>query len=291
MHLKSTRELCQDVGPDKKRYDYQTIFSPFSTGNIYRGIKAKCLGCKICYMHHLPGGQGREPQEFDKVFPKLRRGVNKGKTELITDLIEPFLNVEVGALILKVGEALPQARFNLITKLPDKAREVLTEYPEIQTLPYHLQVTTMMDGVPIPDIVDKVERLLEVAKSVSCRVDPFVPGISDLFVFLEQIDELSKVGIKRITTNTMKLYRGQWKHLPGLNQSWYSDGDKAGSAKIINSELESRYFEAISERCGYVGMGLGVCMSRPEVRVFETAPCEGIGLDEYEPTTIEEVES
>lgn len=289
MHLKSTRELCQSVGEGKKRYDYQTIFSPFSTGNIYRGVKERCLGCKICYMHYKPGGLGRTPKPFEEILPNLRQGVKKGRTELITDLIEPFLNVEVGALILEVGEVLPQAKFNLITKLPDRAREVLEEYPEIQTFPYHIQVTTMQDGVPIPDIVDKVERLLEVAKSVSCRVDPFVPGVSDLDAFLGQIRELSEVGINRITTNTMKLYRGQWKKLP-IDVSVYSDGDKAGSAKIVNADFEFEYFKAVSEQCKAFGVGLGVCMSRPQVRIFESAPCEGIGLDEYKPTTIEEAE-
>lgn len=265
----------------KKRYDFQTIFSPFSTGNIYRGIKAKCLGCKICYMHHTDGGFGREPQSFEKIFPKLKKGVSQGKTELITDLIEPFLNKKVVPLILKIHKELPETKFNLITKLPYFATRAIVTYPEINEVPYHIQVTTMKDGQPIQQIIEEIVELLTVAKSVSCRVDPFVPGISDIQEFLDQIEKLAEIGIKRITTNTMKVYRGQWKTLPNLNLDVYSDGDKAGSAKLINMDVEFDYFKVISGKCRELGVELGVCMSRPIVRQFETAPCEGIKLDEY----------
>ena len=281
MHLKSTRDLCQDVGEGKKRYDFQTIFSPFSTGNIYRGIKAKCLGCKICYMHHIPGGIGRDPQPFDKIFPNIRREVRKGKVELITDLIDAFLNPVVGELILKIHDELPEARFNLITKLPSIALQTFKQYPELTDVPHHIQVTTMMDGIPIPGIVEEVKALIPQVSSLSCRVDPYVPGISSIGVFEAQIADLAKVGVKRITTNTLKLYRGQWKYLPGLNQEVYSDGDKAGSAKIMNEVNEWGYFGRIQAACVRAGVDLGVCMSRLQVRHFESAPCEGIGLNEY----------
>ena len=281
MHLPSTRDLCQDIGHGKKRYDYQTYFTPFSTGNIYRGIKAKCLGCKICYMHFLPGGMGRKPQPLEKILPAIQSGVKNGKTELITDLIEPFLSLKVVPLILEISEKFEAAKFNLITKLPEMATKAIEKYPEINKVAYHIQVTTMKDGVPIPNIIRNVNSLLNVAKSVSCRVDPFVFGISDLRVFFDQIQDLSEIGIKRITTNTMKVYRGQKKLLPELDLGVYSDADKAGSARIVNSDVEYEYFKQISDQCKRSGVQLGVCMSRPGVRVFETAPCEGIGLDEY----------
>jgi len=175
---------------------------------------------------------------------------------------------------------LPQAKFNFITKLPETAKSVLLCYPALQRIPYHIQVTTMKDGLPMHDIVRRVHSLREVAKSVSCRVDPFVFGESNIEDFLNQIKELSKIGVKRITTNTMKLYRGQEKHL-AIDLDAYSHGDKAGSARLVNADLEYKYFEKISLQCRLYDVGLGVCMSRPQVRVFETAPCEGIGLDEY----------
>ena len=281
MHLSSTRDLCQDVGDGKKRYDYQTYFTPFSTGNIYKGIRVKCLGCKICYMHYLPGGIGREPQLFEKIFPTIKSGVNSGKVELVTDLIEPFLNLKVVPIILEISEKLPEAKFNLITKLPRTVNEAIKKYPELNKVPYHIQVTTMQDGKPIPQIVENIASLLKVAKSVSCRVDPFVFGISSLEEFFTQIEQLANIGIKHITTNTMKVYRGQKKLLPDLNLEVYSDGDKAGSARIVNADVEYDYFKQISNQCKRCGVMLGVCMSRPEVRVFEAGPCEGIELNEY----------
>jgi len=80
----------------------------------------------------------------------------------------------------------------------------------------------------------------------------------------------------------MKLYRGQKKLLP-IDLSAYSDGDTAGSAKMVNEDTEFDYFRSISEKCKALNLGLGICMSRPRVRVFETAPCEGIAIDEYPP--------
>lgn len=281
MHLPNTRHLCQDVWGNKKRYDYQTYFTPFSVGNPYKGIRERCLGCKTCYMHFLPGGLGREPEPFKKIFPEIRRGIEKGRAELVTDLIEPFLNIKVAPLIIKIHRELPEARFNLITKLPLIAKRVLIQFPELQDVPYHFQVTTVKDGSPMPDIVSHVEDLLTVAKSVSCRVDPFVFGVSNLHGFLNHIRDLAKIGVKRITTNTMKLYRGQRKLLPDLDLNVYSDGDTAGSARLVNADVEYEYFKAISKQCKRYDVALGICMSRPQVRIFETAPCEGIALDEY----------
>ena len=280
MHYAKTRNLCQDIGNGKKRYDFQTIFSPFSTG--YLGMRGKCLGCRICYMHHTSGGIGSVPRSFEELYPKLKASVNTGRTELITDLIDPFLNVEVGNLILRISTAMPSAKFNFITKLPEIAEEMLRRHvKEFEGVPYHIQVTTMKDGLPIRDIVKKTGSLLSIAKSVSCRLDPFVFGISSIDVLLEQIQELAGIGVKRITTNTMKLHKGHEKLLPEIDLSTYSDGDKAGTVRIVNAKTEYNYFETISDQCRRFNIGLGVCMSRPQVRVFETAPCEGIELNEY----------
>jgi hypothetical protein len=162
------------------------------------------------------------------------------------------------------------------------AEKMLRKYSaEFEKIHYHIQVTTMIDGLPIADIVEKTSSLLSVAKSVSCRLDPFVFGISDINTFLEQVRELAGIGVKRITTNTMKLHKGQEKLLPEIDLGAYSDGDKAGTVRIVNAKIEYSYFEAISNQCRRFNIGLGVCMSRLQVRVFETAPCEGIELNEY----------
>jgi hypothetical protein len=65
---------------------------------------------------------------------------------------------------------------NLLTKNPDVALRSLRKYPSIWSeLDYHIQVTTIKDGeiMAQPTLLELVKQ----AKSVSCRVDPIIPGI------------------------------------------------------------------------------------------------------------------
>ena len=163
----------------------------------------------------------------------------------------------------------------MITKNPDVALKSLSKYPKIwEKLDYHIQITTIRDGEIMYS--PNLSKLVKKAKSVSARIDPIIPGVCKDDEIIKHLEHLQKLGIRHNTSNTLKIY--WWQHYPEKVMKYYSDKEyvtRKKTSMMINEDEELRIFRMLRKTTDRLGMTLGVCMSRPEMQEFATAPCEG----------------
>jgi hypothetical protein len=254
MDIPDAKYLCPVEVDGKRRSQKQQHVA------LYPG--KRCIGCYSCYSRNTSGGLGTAPIRPEKPILPGR--------ELVTTSIDAFLSEDV-ALVLE-GIKNP---INLITKNPDVALKSLRKYPSIwKELDYHVQVTTIKDG----KIMDQpsLSTLAKEAKSVSARVDPIIPGVCRDETIIRHLEHLREIGITHNTSNTLKIY--WWQHYPKKVMAYYSDKEYVPRKKtsiMINEDEEQKIFKMLRKTTERLGMTLGVCMSRPSIQEFATAPCEG----------------
>ena len=57
--------------------------------------------------------------------------------------------------------------------------------------------------------------------------------------------------------------------------------DKLRNGRIVNNDFKQEYFECMRKRCDKHSICLGVCMSRKDLQIFASGPCEGCDLELY----------
>ena len=198
-----------------RRSDYQVQLAlyPFVEGRMRIG-QNKCLGCKTCFLYHTDEGQGQPPSTGKELLKTLRRKVRPHHREFLTSPTDAFLHPGVALSVEQVSKTFP-LKFNLITKRPKVALHSLQKYQSIwEEVDYHIQVVAIKDGLCNGEtIVEDTGELVRTAKTVRVRLDPFVPDFSKTEELVELIEELAKVGVRRVTTGVYSLYKGQLRAL------------------------------------------------------------------------------
>ena len=254
MDIPDAKYLCP-VESDGKRRSQKQQHVAFYPGK-------KCMGCYSCYSGNTAGGLGTTPIRPEKPIIAGR--------ELVTTSIDAFLSEDV-ALVLE-GIENP---INLITKNPDVALKSLRKHPRIwENLDYHIQATTIKDGLIMHQ--PSLPKLVKEAKSLSCRVDPIIPGFCKDEIIIRHLEHLRRIGVRHNTSNTLKIY--WWQHYPENVMTYYSDKEYVTRKKtslMINEDEELRIFKTLKKAADRLGMTLGICMSGPSMQELATAPCEG----------------
>jgi hypothetical protein len=256
LDISKTERLCPVEYDGKRRSDKQQHIT------LYPG-KA-CMGCDSCYARNTAGGLGTPP----KLYPE-KKAIIPGK-ELINTSIDAFLSPDVALVLEGIDNPL-----NLFTKFPHVALESLRKYPLIwQNLDYHIQVTTIKDG----EIMDlpALPELVKEAKSISCRVDPTIPGMTKDDDVIRHLRYLKGIGVSHVSSKAMRIY--PWQSYPQNVMRFYSDNvfvTRSRKVRMVNEDEELRTFRILRKATDELGMTLGVCMSRPSSQELATGPCEG----------------
>jgi hypothetical protein len=261
MDIPNAKYLCPVEYDEKRRSQKQQNVT------LYPGNK--CMGCISCYQRNTDGGLGTYPIRPENIIPER---------ELVTTSIDAFLSEDVVLVLEGIVNPL-----NLITKNPYVALKSLRKYPDRwRKLDYHIQITTLKDG----QIMDQpsLPELVKEAKSMSCRVDPIIPGMTKDDDIIKHLEHLRKIGVRHVTSNTLKIY--PWQRYPEGVMRFYSNGEYVTRRKttvMINEDEEERIFKMLRKATDELGMTLGVCMSRPNVQELATGPCEGgVYIGRYE---------
>jgi hypothetical protein len=254
MDISKTEALCPVEYDGKRRSDKQQHLL------LYPG--KKCIGCNSCYARNTDGGLGTYPIRQEKpIIP--------GK-ELINTSIDAFLHEDVALVLDGINNPL-----NLFTKIPYVALKSLRKYPSIwEKLDYHIQVTTIKDG----EIMGQpgLAELAKEAKSISCRPDPIIPGMTKDHDVIKHLKHLKNMGIEHITSKALRIY--PWQNYPQSVMRFYSDNEyvtRSRKTRMVNEDEELRMFRMLRKATDELDMTLGVCMSRPVSQELATAPCEG----------------
>ena len=220
------------------------------------------MGCYSCYARNTDGGLGASPIRPEKPIIPGR--------ELVNTSIDAFLSEDVALVLAGVKNPL-----NLFTKNPDVALRSLRKHSLIwEKLDYHIQVTTIKDGKIVYQ--PSLSKLVKEAKSMSCRVDPIIPGFCKDDVIIKHLEHLKRIGVRHVTSKALNIYA--WHNYPESVMKYYSDKEYVTRRKttlMINEDEELRMFKMLRKTTDRLGMTLGVCMSRPSMQEFATAPCEG----------------
>jgi len=209
----------------------------------------------------MGGGLGTPPIRPKKIIPAK---------ELINLDMDAFLSEDVALVLDGIKNPI-----NLITKIPSVALKSLRKYPDVwNRLDYHIQVTTIEDGRIMyqPSLL----KLVKEAKSISCRVDPIIPGITKDHDVIKHLKYLKSIGIRHVTCNPLRIY--SWHRYPKSVMKYYSDGEyvtRRKRVRMINRDEELRIFKMLRKYTDELGMTLGVCMSRLTAQELATGPCEG----------------
>jgi hypothetical protein len=252
--VKSAKELCPVEFDGKRRSQKQQHLT------LYPGNK--CMGCYSCYARNTNGGLGTKPIGPEKPIIPGR--------ELINTSIDAFLSEDVAQVLEGIKNPA-----NLLTKNPDVALRSLRKYPHVWSeLDYHIQVTTIKDG----EIMSQpaLPELVKEAKSLSCRVDPIIPGICKDAEIIKHLEHLKRIGVKHITSKPLNIYA--WHNYPESVMKYYSDKEYLTRRKttlMINEDEELAIFKMLRKTTDKLGMTLGICMSRSSSQEYATAPCEG----------------
>lgn len=257
LDISKTEMLCPIEYDRKRRSQKQQHIT------LYQG-KA-CKGCKTCYARNTGGGEGTPPT----LYPE-KRAIIPGK-ELINTSIDAFLSPDVALVLEGITNPL-----NLYTKFPHVALESLRRYQRIwENLDYHIQVTTIKDG----EIMDlpALPELMKEARSISCRVDPIISGITKNDDIIRHLRHLKEIGVRHVSSKALRIY--PWQSYPQSVMRFYSDNvfvTRGRKVRMVNEEEELRIFKMLRDATDKLNMTLGVCMSRSSSQELATGSCEGV---------------
>lgn len=227
--------------------------------------KKQCLGCITCPFSFEAAGIDRSPKSAAELLDELKRKTKPHHREILSCQIETFLSPMVAEPIAAAARTLP-LRYNLITKRPDVALESLMTYPDLwKGVDHHIQVVVLKDGIFDAGITRKVlTDLVEHAQSVSIRIDPFMPGYTDIEQVSQIVDDAAHAGVSWITAAVYHPLAGQIDRLPGdstaLRNSYTGEFSKTKPLAPVGA-FERQQLQLLEQRCRANGLTLGVWSS------------------------------
>ncbi len=117
---------------------------------------------------------------------------------------------------------------------------------------------------------------------VSVRIDPIIPFLNDKPCKL--IKELSEIGVKHITTSTLKIKRDSWQRFKlvfpkiakKLEPLYFKRGERIGRAFYLPKNLRLKLMLKIKREVEKYGMKFGCC--REGFPQLNSATCDGSWL-------------
>jgi DNA repair photolyase len=127
-----------------------------------------------------------------------------------------------------------------------------------------------------------VKILIENQIPVSVRVDPIIPSVNDKPELL--IQELASIGVKHVTSSTLKVKADNWKKLSTalpdvaerLRSLYFDKGERFGGNMFLPTEIRKGIMTEMRKLADKYDLRFGVC--REGMSELNTAACDGSWL-------------
>ena len=259
--------------------------------NTYLGRCAH--SCIYCYAVKFPSFNGPTQPRFQLLeqIEKMAEGTRQKLPVMISDCTDPYQPLEAEHEITrKCAEVLAKHGFPLL--IVTKSDLVIRDIDVFKLTPtvVSITVTTPRDEIakliepfaPSPEKrFSALQKIVENGISAVARVDPILPTINDDEKDLERlVSTLADIGVKQVTTATMKHVKGFLPKLKQIDQEAYNrltkeyvDGAWAVGYKYLPKPKRKKIIETL--RSIVLKHGLAFASCREGFAEYNTAFCDG----------------
>ncbi len=266
------------------------------TFNPYTGCDHRCV---YCY------ASGYIPQFLDcrpkkNLIVRLKREAARLKGELvsISNSSDPYPNLEAETrLTRKCLEILSEQ--NCKVQMITKSDIVIRDIDLLKKIPSMVSLTVTTEDDEVAKLIEMnapsssrrlkaISALVEKDIPTSVRIDPIIPFLNEQSEPL--IKTLSAIGVKHITSSTLKINADNWKRISTaipatakkLKPLYFEKGEKTGRYTYLPKDLRSKLMQTIRNLAHKYEMEFGAC--REGLDQLNTTNCDGTWLlDETNP--------
>jgi DNA repair photolyase len=264
---------------------------PFKlTFNPYTGCDH---GCVYCYAAgYVPRFSDCRPKK--DLIPRLRREAAKLRGEIISmsNSSDPYPNLEAEMRLTR-GCLDVLSRHDCRIQIVTKSTLVTEDIDILKRVSSMVSVTITTDDDALARIIEPhapspSERLAALEAlgrndiSTSVRIDPVIPFLNDNPESL--IVKVANLGIKHITSSTLKIRPDSWRRLSGalprvatvLKRLYLVHGERMGGYTYLPRDMRVKLMTSIGKMAQEHGMKFGTC--REELSELNTGTCDGSWL-------------
>ena len=259
--------------------------------NTYLGRCAH--GCIYCYAVKFPSFNGPTQPRFQLLeqIEKMAEGTKHKLPVMISDCTDPYQPLEAEHEITrKCAEVLAKHGFPLL--IVTKSDLVIRDIDVFKLTPTVVSITVTTPRDEIAKLIEPfapppekrfsaLQKIVENGITAVARIDPILPTINDDEKDLEMlVSTLADIGVKQVTTATMKHVKG---FLPKLQQidheaynrltKEYADGTWAVGYKYLPKPKRKKIIETL--RSIVLKHSLAFASCREGFPEYNTAFCDG----------------